>query len=868
MSSPAEPPTSLRLRCSACGQTYRIKNGSRQKKYLCQKCKVPLKSQDETDEQTFLQIIPAEAADAPTINSNPNANAGANIPVDPDSLHLKGDVRFKPVLQDDLELELFGQSRSKPSDLKKLMPDSFHGYRVIKELARGGMGAVLLAEQSELRRSVAMKIMLPWAAEQDPGSTERFMREGRSMAKLKHPHIIEVYSVGSINDVSYLTMEFIAGETLGTLFDQKRLGFEQVAVIMSKVARALAFAHARGVIHRDIKPANIMLRDNGEPVLMDFGLAKDFDANTMKLSMTGNIMGTPSYMSPEQAQGQRVNERSDVYSLGAVLYEALTRQTPFSGDTTIATIYNVVHNDLRPAIEIDKSVPAGLSRICSKALEKDPARRYLNMDELAGDLDRYREGMEVSARGPSAGVKTLDWARKNTAAVSGIIVAIAAGFLVAVGIQMGWLRPGKSKADELRAALTSGSVKSRLVHAQALAVDLHDGLILPGSVQAEDALAALRLAAADPDGDVAASAVTALGEADDKKAEQVLKDQLDAKRPLNVRRAAPAALSRINPQGLSTILLRTIKADPSQEVKLAAVEAMHDVMGPDIMISLLEIAAHGEPALAAACNKKLSQLRPPENVMSFYTGGNGAIAGKAMSQMLEQKRQFENQTEQLLNDLDNSEKPKARKAEPFEIASKVLQTGERAARMSAAYDLGALGDNRAEQVLEDALKDEDRDIALTCAAALGKLPALKNTELIGGFLKLPSPVTRQAAARAYGLARPTPPGQPLCDALLSEKQGAVQAEIAQALGNMKYPGAVAPLSALLAQGSPEACRRAAWALGRIGDKSACAALLDALGKAGKDNELKEDIAGALSALTGETLGPDEAKWREVIKALK
>ena len=871
MPSPAD--TSLpRLRCPRCQQIYRVRNASRQKQYSCKTCQVPLQFVDDQgfQETMALQQAPEPNTVALTVPS-PGTAEDPSLHLKESNLAARAASAGPESLPGSLDFSLSPSATSASAastDVRRLLPESFNGYTIVKELARGGMGAVLLAEQTKLRRKVAMKIMLPWAA-MDAGAQQRFLREGRAMAKLKHPHIIEVYEVNSVNDMSYLSMEFIEGHTLSRVIMDNSLELARMTAVIGKMARALAYAHARGVIHRDIKPANIMLRYNGEPVLMDFGLAKDFDANTVKLSMTGNIMGTPSYMSPEQAQGQHVDERGDIYSLGAVLYEMLTRQAPFDGDTTIATIYKVVHSDLRPAHELDRSVPASLSRICTKALEKDPARRYQSMDEMAGDLDRFGAGMEITAQGPSTAARAHDWSRKNKSAVSGIAVALAALVLVLLGMQMGWLRPGKTKAEELRMALSSGTPKTRLLHVQALAADLHDNQILPGSPQSADAMAALRMAAVDGDGEVASAAISALGESKDSGAVDILQSQLDSKRPANVRRAALAALSEIGPQGLSTMLLKTIKLDPALEVRLAAVDAMHDVAGPDVMIALLEIAAHGDPpALAAACNKKLGQLRSPDSVLAFYTGGNGALAANAANRMLLAKNEVEQQAEDILNDIDHPNSERPRKAEPYEIAAKKLQLGQRGERLQAAYDLGALADLRAETLLENALQDEDLEVALTVASALSKLPALIHSEKIAGYLRHPSPVTRQAAARAYGTAHPAPPGQPLCDALLIERQGAVQTELALAIGRLKFAGGVAPLLALLSQGTPAASRKAAWALGRLGDKSACNALVDALGNAGNDLELKEELAGALSSLTGENLGTDQAKWREAVKGIK
>src|SRR5262249_31137040 len=154
-----------------------------------------------------------------------------------------------------------------------LLPEEFDGYRIVKEIARGGMGAVMLAEQKELRRKVAMKVILPWAGTEDPAVQQRFMREARAMAKLRHPHIIEVYDVGTVSGMSYMTMEFVEGKTLSDVMFETPLTYNAYAALLSKIARALGFAHSKGIIHRDIKPANVMLRPSGEPVLMDFGLA-------------------------------------------------------------------------------------------------------------------------------------------------------------------------------------------------------------------------------------------------------------------------------------------------------------------------------------------------------------------------------------------------------------------------------------------------------------------------------------------------------------------------------------------------------------------------------------------------------------------
>jgi len=884
----ATPPadTALRFRCPACQLTYRVRNADPAKTYSCKKCNgaLELLSDNETVADRPQAPKRAHLSSAPTLYEPPPAASAANAaaPVPgliesgpPTSLpRLKIDAPKAPPARGpaaggDLLLDAGASAAPDATDLKRLLPETFDGYRVTQEIARGGMGAVMLAEQPELRRKVALKIILPWAGTDQPAVRERFMREARAMAKLKHPHIVEVYGVGVVNGLPYLAMEFVEGRTLNDFIEGDRLGYPQATEVLGRIARALAYAHSRGVIHRDIKPANIMLRNNGEPVLMDFGLAKDFDANTLKLSVTGNIMGTPAYMSPEQAQGLKTDERSDIYSLGAVLYEALTLEPPFGGETTIATMFNVVNTPARPASEIRPGVPEGLSRICAKALEKDVTDRYQTMDEFAGDLDRFGAGMQIAARGPSTIRRVGDFARANR--VRGAAFAAAAAVVLAVGfcLQFGWLRSGTSKAGELRAALTSGSPETRLLHVKALAGDLREKRILPDTPAFKDALAALRQAVADnePSGAVQAAAAEALAEAGDRESQDLLVKLLDVQHPAVTRRAAVAALARLDAQGLALIMQRTIQKDLALDVRLAAIEAMPRNVGPDVTVFMIELSVKGDPpAIAAAASRKLGQLRSSGALMLLYGGADAAPVSHAINSMLNAKRQVEQDLEEALAQT-NPNATRTRKPFPFELAAKKLRSPERNERLQAAYDLGVLADVRSEPVLVGALQDADGDVALTAAESLGKLSSVTAPDQIAALLRNPAPSVRRAAARAYGLAKPLPDGAPLNEALLQEKVGPVQGEQATALGRLRFAGAVTALLTLLTEGTLDARRRAAWALGQIGDKSACGPLVEALDKA-TDTDVCEDLAAALSAITGLTVEPNAEKWREALKGRK
>ena len=855
-SQPTEAISPQGFICPVCRKIYRIVNASAAKRYQCKECKIPL--------QVFIEECESEITKASrSIQLDPLASAPTLQMPAPNVSQLPGQLRDED--SDPLELKPIDGQKPSRGDLLRVLPKSFCGYELIKELARGGMGAVLLAEQAKLRRKAAIKVMLPGAELNDPHATERFLREARAMARLRHPYMLEIYDVGEVNGMPFLGMEFVEGKTLADLIRTDKLGQRQVAEVLSKVARALAFAHARGVIHRDIKPANIMLRFSGEPVVMDFGLAKDFAAQSMKLSLTGNVMGTPAYMSPEQAQGLPVGERSDVYSLGAVLYEALTQRAPFGGNTAVATIYQVVNAQAKPVREIRKEIHEDLARICCKAMEKDPDERYPSMDELAGDLDRYLEGLAVSVQGPGLARRARSWALKHTALSSGIAVGIASLALLSIGLQAGWLRSGRSTSNERYASLTEGSAETRVLHIKALAGDLRDGRIPAGSPDAADALQALRLAVADetPDGSVAVAAIEVLVKWSDLEATDVLKAQLDSQRPTVVRREALVALSKLKPPDLGAILAAALKKDSALEVRLAAIEALSELPDPASMLQLIELAVRGEPpALAAAAKHKLTRLRKPESVLAHYAGGRGTLAAQATGEMLLKKEDYERQLEESLAEIDPKSKPAPSRPPAFESASQKLLKGDRAERLQAAFDLGVLADVRAELALVHALRDQDADVALAAAEALGRLPAVKHPERILELFRNPMPLTRRASVRACGLVRPPQAGRPLNEALSAERDGVVQAELALALGRLKFAPAAPALLALLQDGTPAAKRKSAWALGQLGDRNVRAALVEALERAGADQDLKDELAAALSALTGQSLGTDPAKWRE------
>ncbi|MBI2806290.1 MAG: protein kinase [Planctomycetes bacterium] len=271
-------------------------------------------------------------------------------------------------------------------------------YRVLRTLGKGGMGVVYLAQDLKLPRQVALK-MIRAGVDADEKQKQRFQGEARAVARLGHPNIVQIYEVGEHAGNPYFALEYVGGGTLAQKLDHKPMPAEDAAQIVLTLARAVEAAHQVGIIHRDLKPANVLLTSDGTPKVTDFGLAKQLDAD-QALSHTGDIMGTPSYMAPEQAFGriQDISPKTDVYALGAILYEALTGKAPFKGENTLETLDQVRHQEPIPPRKLKPTVPRELETICLKCLRKEPAGRYETALALAQDIERYLKGEAILAR--------------------------------------------------------------------------------------------------------------------------------------------------------------------------------------------------------------------------------------------------------------------------------------------------------------------------------------------------------------------------------------------------------------------------------------------------------------------------------------
>jgi tetratricopeptide (TPR) repeat protein len=315
------------------------------------------------------------------------------------------------------------EKEGEPEEKEEKQPLVFGPYEILEEVARGGMGVIFKARQKEPSRIVALKV-LKGGSSAAPEQIRRFRREAESVAQLRHVNIVRLYEVGVIQGLHYFTMDFIEGESLEDILNRRPPGLERSLEIVAEVAEAIAYAHRKGIIHRDLKPANILLDRHKRPKITDFGLAKDLESQT-KLTLTGAIVGTPYYMSPEQARGEKekVGPRSDVYSLGVILYQLLTGRLPFYAETAVELYHKINKEEPISPRRLNRRVSAVLETICLKAMDKDPEIRYAGAAELASDLRKYLAGEAVRARAPGMSVRFMRKAKGRKLFTATILLA-------------------------------------------------------------------------------------------------------------------------------------------------------------------------------------------------------------------------------------------------------------------------------------------------------------------------------------------------------------------------------------------------------------------------------------------------------------
>jgi hypothetical protein len=305
------------------------------------------------------------------------------------------------------------------------------GYEILGELGRGGMGIVYRARDMKLDRLVALKTLRS-DLQTEPQQLGRFRAEAKALGRLKHPNIVQIYEVGEHEGCPYIALELVDGGNLSSHFGRSAR-LEQAAPLIEVLARAIHAAHRANIIHRDLKPANVLISPSGIPKITDFGLAKQLGASVMT-TQSGAILGTPSYMAPEQVagKGMRITRRTDVYALGAILYELITGKPPFKERTVHETMLRVLNDEPVPPHELYPAVPRDLEIICQKCLEKDPLRRYRSALALAEDLRRFQAERPIKAEGHAVLERAGRWCGRHSGLV-GFVTGVVVTAALAIG---------------------------------------------------------------------------------------------------------------------------------------------------------------------------------------------------------------------------------------------------------------------------------------------------------------------------------------------------------------------------------------------------------------------------------------------------
>ena len=336
------------------------------------------------------------------------------------------------------EATLPGNPVSGPQPTGLENQQKFGDYELVEEIARGGMGVVYKARQVSLNRTVALKMILSGRFASD-SDVRRFYQEAESAANLDHSGIVPIYDIGEHDGHHFFSMKYINGGSLADVLPELRKDPRRLVRLISDVARTVHHAHQRGILHRDLKPANILLDEAGQPLVSDLGLAKQIQSDS-NLTHTGAVVGTPAYMPPEQAAATKeITTAADIYSVGAILYEALTGEPPHKAESPMQTLMLVMEGQVTPPREIDRKVHPALELICLKCLEANPEHRYSSAAALADDLDNWLEGKSVSIRPPSFAASLANSITTNLRSAFGAgLIGVVAGLLLSVCLGEGF----------------------------------------------------------------------------------------------------------------------------------------------------------------------------------------------------------------------------------------------------------------------------------------------------------------------------------------------------------------------------------------------------------------------------------------------